>query len=129
MTRCVQIKKSLIDIFSWCDNLSIFMKLPLVHLKVSILIIQEPLSVKIRSLACFQQEIWLKMQGHFYSNAHFPKICGKRSFPFPRPGLGKLSFPFQARKEWKAFPFLSSKKESFPERGKVPFLSEHGCHE
>ena len=41
------------------------MKLPLGHLKVSILIIQEPLSVRIKSLACFQQEIWLKMQGHF----------------------------------------------------------------
>ena len=38
-----------------------------------------------------------------------------------------LSLSFPGQKKCKAFPFLSLKKESFPERGKVPFLSERHC--
>ena len=41
------------------------------------------------------------------SSAHFPKIYGKRSFPFPWHGIGKLSFPVPFWGLWKAFLSLS----------------------
>ena len=43
----------------------------------------------------------------FGSSAHFPKIYGKRSFPFPWHGIGKLSFPVPFWGLWKAFLSLS----------------------
>ena len=39
------------------------------------------------------------------SSAHFPKIYGKRSFPFPRHGIGKLSFPVPFLRSLESFPF------------------------
>ena len=41
------------------------------------------------------------------SSAHFPKIYGKRSFPFPWHWIGMLSFPVPFWGLWKAFLSLS----------------------